>query len=74
MQLSDFYINYGEKQVMVSPRLCPSGNCFTVHLEEGLINLKSEGVKSLLWLEKGKGATWLAFTLGQLIESGKKHI
>jgi hypothetical protein len=63
-----FFIKYGEKKVMVSILTNASGNYFTVHLEEGNINLKSAGLKTLLWLERGKGATGLAYQLGQLIE------
>lgn len=64
-----FYINYCEKDVLVSPDMDATGNYFTVHLEEGDVKLKSEGWKTKLWLEKGKGATSLAFTLGQLIDA-----
>ncbi|MCW3114134.1 MAG: hypothetical protein JWR18_2530 [Segetibacter sp.] len=54
---------------MVSPDMDATGNYFTVHLDEGKVKLKSEGWKKKLWLEKGKGATTLAFTLGQLIDA-----
>lgn len=63
-----FFIKYDEKKVMVSFLTDASGNHFTVHLDDGNIKLKSAGLKSLLWLEKGKGATFLAYQLGQLIE------
>ncbi len=66
---NDFYINYDGKKVMVSHTTNKNGNFFTVHLEEGDVKLKGEGFKRLLWVEKGKGATGLAYKLGQLIES-----
>lgn len=69
--LSNFYINYHEKEVLVSPKISAAGNYFTVHLEEGEIKLKSEGLNKKLWIEKGKGATSLAYKLGELIESYK---
>jgi len=71
---NDFYINYDEKKVMVSQTINKNGNYYTVHLEDGEINLKSEGFKTLLWVEKGKGATGLAYTLGQLIEGSVSFV
>ena len=65
---NDFYINYDEKKVMVSQTTNKNGTYFTVYLENEEINLKSEGFKTLLWVEKGKGATGLAYKLGRLIE------
>ena len=67
----NFYINYGEKEVLVTPKISATGNYFTVHLEEGEVKLKSEGLHKKLWTEKGKGATCLAYKLGQLIEACK---
>jgi len=67
----NFYISYNEKEVLVSPKVSATGNCFTVHLEEGEVRLKSEGLNKTLWIEKGKGATSLAYRLGLLIEGCK---
>ncbi|MDQ6815199.1 MAG: hypothetical protein M3040_15795 [Bacteroidota bacterium] len=66
-----FYIYDGEKEILVSQDVGSNENCFIVHLDEREVKLRSEGIKKKLWIEQGKGATPLAFTLGKLIESRK---
>lgn len=64
-----FYINYHNQQILVSLEARKAGCDFIIHLDTGKVKLKSEGSKTKLWIEKGKGATSLAYTLGQLIEN-----
>lgn len=68
---ASFYIKFGEKEVLVSAKKSATGNNYIVYLEEGEVTLKSEGLTKKLWTEKGKGATSLAYKLGQLIEGYK---
>ena len=67
--LEDFFIKYLGQDVAVTPLVSATGNYFLVHLDGCNVKLKSEGSTRLLWLERGKGATPLAYALGQLIEN-----
>jgi len=66
-----FYIYDGEKQILVCQDNSGNANHFIVHLQDGNVKLKSEGVRKKLWIEHGKGATSLAYKLGKLIEGCK---
>ncbi len=66
-----FCIHDGEKEILVSPNISSTGSYFTVHLEAGDVKLRSEGMNKKLWIEQGKGATYLAYRLGKLIEGCK---
>lgn len=66
--LPNFSIEFNGEPVMVSRIPSAAGNFYSVQYGNDVVRIKGEGFNSILWIEKGKGATLLAAELGRLIE------